>query len=299
MKKLILMLFAGFIGFALVTVDAEARRLGGGRSLGRSAPSSSKKPAPPPQQAAPQQQSPQVGRAPTNQRPSGASRWLGPLAGLAAGGLLASLLFGDGFEGFRMMDFLLMGLLVLGAVMLFRALRSRAASHGPPPTSALAGVGMGSAPRPHGGRPSFEIPEIGAGRGGGPSDVATQHRPAWFDEEQFLEGAKTHFVRLQAAWDAGNLEGIREYTTPELFTELATERQSYGGQQHTEVVSLDTALLGLVTEGDKIVASVRYSGMIREQGGAPAHSFAEIWHVERALDSAGADWYVAGIEQEA
>jgi predicted lipid-binding transport protein (Tim44 family) len=295
MKTLILMLFTGFIGLTLAAVDAEARRLGGGRSMGRSAPSFSKKP--PPQQAAPQPQRQEVGRAPTNQRPSGASRWLGPLAGLAAGGLLASLLFGDGFEGFRMMDFLLLGLLVLGAVMLFRALRSRAAPQGASPTPALAGGSRDYAPRPHGGRPSFEIPAIGAGRGGGLGDVASQHRPAWFHEEQFLEGAKTHFIRLQAAWDAGNLEEIREYTTPELFTELATERQSYGGRQYTEIVSLDTALLGLVTEGDKVVASVRYSGMIREQRDAPAHPFTEIWHVERALDEAGADWYVAGIEQ--
>jgi predicted lipid-binding transport protein (Tim44 family) len=291
---MVLMLLIGFIGLTLVSVDADARRLGGGRSMGRSAPPVKPR-TPPVTPQQPRQAQQQSARTPSGQpRPSGASRWLGPLAGLAAGGLLASLFFGDAFEGFQFFDFLLIGLLIFGAVMLFRAMRSRSAPMVPRPAPAPAGVSR-SAPRPHGGKPSFEIPEIR--RGGGGSAVAMDERPAWFDEPQFLRAAKNHFVRLQAAWDVGNMEEIREYVTPQLFAELEAERRDYVERQYTEVVSLDTELLGLATEHDHVVASVRYSGMIREEKEAPARPFTEIWHIERSLRDPKANWYIAGIEQ--
>jgi predicted lipid-binding transport protein (Tim44 family) len=298
MRHIALMIFASFIGLALGGMDAEAKRLGGGKSMGRSAPVF--KPRTPPQATPaqqPRQSQQQAARTASGQpRASGASRWLGPLAGLAAGGLLASLFFGDAFEGFQFFDFLLIGLLIFGAVMLFRALRARSAPLGPRPAPAPAGMNR-AAPRPQGGRPSFEIPEIRSA-GGGAAGPAEEQRPAWFDEAQFLRAAKNHFVRLQAAWDVGNMEEIREYMTPQLFAELEAERRNYGGQrQYTEVVSVDTELLGLATERDHVVASVRYGGMIREEKGAPAHPFTEIWHIERSLRDPKANWYIAGIEQ--
>jgi hypothetical protein len=60
------------------------------------------------------------GRAPA--AASGASRWLGPLAGLAAGGLLASMFMGDGFQGMQIMDFLIMALI---AFLVFRFIAAR------------------------------------------------------------------------------------------------------------------------------------------------------------------------------
>jgi predicted lipid-binding transport protein (Tim44 family) len=288
--------FAVFMGSLVVAADAEAKRFGGGKSFGRSAPAFSKKA--PPQQAAPQQPgqgAQQLGRNQAGARTSGASRWLGPLAGLAAGGLLASLFFGDGFEGFQIMDFLIIGALIFGGLMLFRALRARAAGPGARPLPAGAGP-TGPAPGPVAG---FETPEIGSGLGGAASGPNTHDRPAWFDEAQFLQGAKTHFIRLQAAWDKGDMKDIREYTTPELFAELTMERQSYQGeQQFTEVVSLDAELFDLVTEEDKIVATVRYSGTIREEKAGEARPFGEIWYIERALNEPQANWYVAGIQQQ-
>lgn len=258
--------------------DAEARRMGGGKSLGRSAPAHSQ-PAAPQRQAAPAQR-----QNPTGAN-SGARRWLGPLAGLAAGGLLAALLFGDAFEGFQLMDFLLLALLVFVAFRLFRALRGQAA---PVARTAHATAGGGA----HGGF------EYRAPAPGGAERLQGVHRPGWFKEAEFLQAAKTHFIRLQAAWDQGDMQDIREYTTPELFAELTMERQSYGGErQFTEVVELDAELLDLAREGERIVASVRYSGLIREERGAEPQPFSEIWHIQRKENQADANWYVAGIEQ--
>jgi len=300
MRTVLLPIFAMVLGMIMLVPDADARRLGGGKSLGRSAPAYSErqtplKPMPQQQTQSTQQPNPQ----PATNRPGGASRWLGPLAGLAAGGLLASLLFGDAFEGFQFMDFLLLAALVIGGVMLFRALRAKAAVSGPRPASAAAGsagAGAGPASAPH----AFETPDIGSGLGEYPGAAAMAGlRPAWFNEKEFLRAAKTHFIRLQAAWDEGDMRDIREYTTPDLFAELTLERQSCQGERpFTEVVNLDAELLELVTEGDQVVASVRYSGLIREEQGAEAHPFSEIWHVERALNDPQANWYVAGIQQQ-
>ncbi len=299
MRTVFLSIFVMMLGMVMQVPDADARRLGGGKSLGRSAPAYSEQQTPPkpmPQQQTQSTQQPNP--QPATNRPGGASRWLGPLAGLAAGGLLASLLFGDAFESFQFMDFLLLAALVIGGVMLFRALRAKAAVSGPRPASAAgsAGAGAGLASAPH----AFETPDIGSGLGEYPGAAATAElRPAWFNEEEFLRAAKTHFIRLQAAWDEGDMRDIREYTTPELFAELTLERQSYRDErQFTEVVNLDAELLDLVTEGDKVVASVRYSGLIREEQGVEAHPFSEIWYVERVLNDPQANWYVAGIRQQ-
>ena len=122
--------------------------------------------------------------------------------------------------------------------------------------------------------------------------------PAWFDKARFLEGAKGHFTTLQAAWDANDLERIREYVTPALHAELVRERARLHGPQHTEVVSLHTELAGFETQADHVLASVRYSGLIREAPGAQPQAFSEIWHVQRSTRQQGADWFVAGIQQE-
>jgi predicted lipid-binding transport protein (Tim44 family) len=126
----------------------------------------------------------------------------------------------------------------------------------------------------------------------------TWQRPAWFDEEAFLRAAKTHFIRLQAAWDKQDLKELAEYTTPELFAELSLQLQDRGAQaNYTEVVSLDAELIDLVTEGDRVIASVRFSGLIREGENVEAQPFSEVWHVQRSLSEPGANWYVAGIQQ--
>ena len=286
MKTLLLALSIGLIGFIMVANDAEARRLGGGRSIGRSAPTFQKKPTQ--QQAAPQQN--QAQRS-ANQN-SGSRRWLGPIAGLVAGGLIGAMLFGDMFEGFQFMDFLLILALVFGGIWLFRSLRRGASPPQPMQRQAHATAGGDSQPD------SFTTPEIGSGLSNN-NQQADFQIPSWFNEESFLQAAKSHFVRLQAAWDTGDMKDIREYTTPQLFGDLTLERQSYKGeQQFTEVVELDAELLGLAQEDNLLIASVRYNGIIREEQGGEAKAFTEIWHIQRALDEDNANWYVAGIQQE-
>jgi predicted lipid-binding transport protein (Tim44 family) len=132
----------------------------------------------------------------------------------------------------------------------------------------------------------------------GPTAAGHDEAPVWFDGPAFAEGAKTHFIRLQAAWDQSDFRDIREYTSPQLFAELQRERQRLGeSPQFTEVVRLDAELLGVQRDRDLVVASVAFSGLIREEEDAPAHAFREIWHVQHAWDTRDGDWLIAGIQQ--
>lgn len=289
MKKLLTLMISLMAAMTLFMADVEAKRFGGGKSFGKQYRSFSR------QKANPQQTTPggtQQGSALANQgRASGASRWLGPLAGLAAGGLLASLFFGDAFEGLQIMDILLFAGLIFGGLMLFKAMRSRA-------TPRPAGAGPYGGAVPHA-APGAGMPE--AGMAPAPAVAGDDgEAPDWFDAAAFTDGAKTHFIRLQAAWDQGDFRDIRDYTTPEMFAQLQREWEHLGRESHyTEVMTLNAELLGTRREGDHLVASVHFTGMIREQQGGEATEVSEIWNVVHDWDSAAGDWLIAGIQQSA
>ena len=69
-----------------------------------------------------------------------------------------------------------------------------------------------------------------------------------------------------------------------------------GGQQQTDVVSLDADLLELATEKDRHWASVRFSGFVREAPGTPPEGFEEVWNLVKPADGSSG-WLLAGIQQ--
>jgi predicted lipid-binding transport protein (Tim44 family) len=273
MGKWLLAVSTLILGGVLVVTDADARRLGGGRSLGAqrsvTAPPASA-PAKPAQQAAPQQ-APQP--APVAQ----GSRWGalgGILGGLAIGGLLGYLFGGNG-----MLGLLLLGLLAAGVVLGVRALARRGA---PEPARPMQLAGMGD---------ETATPPQHASSGAVAS--APLRVPAGFDMTGFLRTAKMQFIRLQSANDAGRLDEIREFTTPELFEELRAERKEAAG--HTDVVNLNADLLELATERGNHWASVRFSGTLREERAEPV-GFEEVWNLVKPADGSSG-WLLAGIQQ--
>jgi len=292
MKTLFAFMFTLF-AVTLVTLPdaAEAKRFGGGMSLGKQYRSTPRTPPRQTRQAVPNRS--QAAAAGAAGRTSGMSRWLGPLAGLAAGGLLASLFFGDAFEGLQIMDILLVAALIFGGLMLFKAMRRGR------PTAAGTGAGAygGSMAGGGGSVPGMMPPALGDPTCIEPA-AGDDEAPAWFDGPGFLAGAKDHFIRLQTAWDQADFRDIRDYTTPDLCAELERERNRLGEQaQHTEVVTLDAELVGIQRDGDQVVASILFSGLIREEQDATANPFQETWHVQHAWDSSAGDWLIAGIQQ--
>ena len=316
MRKLLGVAIA-LIGFSLVAVEADARRMGGGKSIGkqreavnqnqpvqRSQQQQQQQQPNQQQQAAPAQQPQAAPAAPPAKQPSGMSRWLGPLAGLAIGAGLASLFMNNGFGG-AMLGILLLAALVAGAVLLFRLLRGgrpvqeplRYAGAGAPadaygrrePTSAPVPAPLGGMAAPH---------SVAATTGGAAQPATTAARaPADFDAEQFLRHARTNFVNLQGAYDRRDLSTIRDFLTPEMYREIEAEvRQAGNAPQKTDVVSLDAEVLDVAEENGFYIVSVRFSGLIREEPGADPQRFSEIWHLEKPV-AGRTGWLVSGIQQ--
>jgi len=289
--------------FSLMAFDAEARRMGGGKSLGKQRDSMNLNK----QQAAPKPQPQQAAGASTaaagGAAAAGGSKWLGPLAGLAAGGLLAALFMGGAFDGINMMDILVLIALAAGIFFVMRMLGRRAqAQGGTSRPMQYAGGGVGQTT---GGMPSSGHDGATAGRDSFSTNVqqpdqANTSIPADFDEDGFLKQAKRSFIALQAAHDAQDLEEIRDFTTPELLAGLIPQiKQHSSAGQQTEVLFIEANLLDLVTEGNQAVASVRFNGQLRESPDAQAESFDEIWHVQKDLDDRRSAWLLAGIQQAA
>ena len=285
MKAMVLLLVACVATLGLAVDSAEARRMGGGMSLGQ------QRPAPPPMAAGRSAQSPPA----ANTRPArgGSSRWLGPLAGLAAGGLLATLFLGDGFQGLAALD---LALLILGAVGLVLLSRSRRSS-GVIRASSRSGLVTAGGDSTEGAATSRPPPPPPPPPPRSPAAVYRE-RPEWFKEGRFLAEARRHFLALQAAWDRGDLETIQDFVTPELLGELSQQRRSLGeAPQFTDVTAVYVELVDLVREDGRVVVSLLFSGHVRESTDAPESPFAEVWHVQRPDRPGDEPWRVAGIQQ--
>ncbi|HUQ76875.1 MAG TPA: Tim44-like domain-containing protein [Burkholderiales bacterium] len=273
MGKWLLGLSILVMGSVMVATEADAKRLGGGRSVGTQR-SVTAPPAATPAKPAQQQTAPAA---------QPASRWGmlgGILGGLALGGLLGYMFGGNGLAGM-----LMLALLAVGVVFLVRALMRRRAEQQP---MQLAGMGNETVSAP----PPSQNPAQSLG--GGVAPVSASRVPAGFDTASFLRAAKLNFIKLQVANDSGRVDELREFTTPELFQELRADIQASG--QQTDVVTLNADLLEVASEKNSHWASVRFSGMVRETPGTEPVGFEEVWNLVKPGDGS-TGWLLAGIQQ--
>jgi predicted lipid-binding transport protein (Tim44 family) len=300
MKKLLLTLCMIVATFGALVHDAEAARLGGGKSVGMqrqsvSRPSSAPAAAPAPSRpaAAPAAQ-PAPAAAPAPQ----GNRWLGPLAGLAAGVGLGALLGSGGFGGMGgglggMFSSLLM-IAALAMVVMFAVRMFRRQAPAQDNSLQYAGVGGPSlAPLPA----AEPMAPASFGSTPLPGSVSAPRVPAGFDVEGFVRVAKLNFIRLQAANDEGNLDDLRQFLTPEMFAEVKMQLVERGkSTQQTDVQQLNAEVLEVVDEGGNHIASVRFHGLIRESAEAGTVPFDEVWNLVKPLDDSHG-WSIAGIQQ--
>jgi predicted lipid-binding transport protein (Tim44 family) len=306
MKKVVMGVMVAIMAVSIGLSSAEAKRMGSGGSVGKQSQSvnqsgsaqSAQSPAAM-QSAAPAR----AGAAPAAAAPKPASPWKGMLGGallgLGLGALLSSMGIGGGLAS-MISTMLMVGLLVMAGLFIYRMLKRK--SDGGNVRPAFAGAA-----------PSSFTPEIGshvessrpaalqsaqpAASSGGAAIDAPWGVPADFDTPAFLRHAKTYYIRLQAAWDKADVNDIREFTTPEMFAELRMQIQERGASaNHTDVVTLDAQLLGIENSGTDHLASVKFSGMIREALDAPAEPFAEVWNLTKPASGQGG-WTLAGIQQ--
>ena len=260
------------------SLDADAKRFGGGKSWGAKPKHS---------QMQKQQAQPAAGQT-TGKQPAtaGAKPGIGGmLMGLAAGGLLASMFMGGAFEGLQIMDILIFGLF---AFVIFKLIASRRRQM---PQAATAGG------------PAMQREAHNANQNifGGSSAAARPviQVPAWFNESSFLQAAEGHFNALQQHWDANEMHLIAEFVTPEMLTFLTTERSSLGdAMQSTYIDDLTVQLDGLDEQSDLTVATITFPGVAKTSRFDQGEAFSESWRMERK-NGDNQPWLIAGIRQNA
>ncbi|HBQ45378.1 MAG TPA: Tim44 domain-containing protein [Thiomicrospira sp.] len=308
MKKIFIILLT-LVTFSVFSQVADAKRFGGGKSFGYSKQVPPKqynqKPAAKPSKETAEKSAGTAGAAGvaggagTVAAKSGASRWLGPLAGLAAGGLLAAMIFGDGFAGIQILDILIIGGIAFVLFKLFTRRRQQPSIAGHEHSSDKI------LQDDHQKREVYQQPapkqqtSSGSIFGSALSEEAQsiEQLPSWFDEAGFITNAKSHFVAVQKAWDAADVSEIESYCSAELFSALSSEMATMqAGENHTEIDELNVELVDAAIDADYLVVSIRFSGFIIEEKGGVAHSFNEIWHIRRLAIGEG-DWQISGIQQ--
>ena len=296
MKKFLVSIMLATAAMSIIVPVADAKRLGGGGSFGRQSQGVSRQAAPSQAQNAARPAAPAA--APATAPPAKpASPWRGilggALLGLGLGALFSHLGLSSALGGI-LGTVLMVALLGLAAMFIYRMFR-RKTDDGVAQKAAFAGG----------------VPEVGsrlerslqkpaaldAAPLAGATIVAPWGVPADFDVQGFLRSAKTYFIRLQAAWDKGDIDDIREFTTTEMFAEFRLELQERGtAKNFTDVMMLDADLMGIETVGEDYLASVKFSGMIKESEGASAAPFAEVWNLSKPVSGNGG-WTLAGIQQ--
>jgi predicted lipid-binding transport protein (Tim44 family) len=306
MKKYLMTLMIAVSALSMVAVDAQAKRMGSGGSIGKQSQSVSRNGAAPAQQQMAQPAKPAAPAAAAQATPPKPSMpWKsmlgGALLGLGLGALLSHLGIGGAMAG-MLSSILMIALLAGAAYFIYRMFRKKTGDAAMRPAYASAG-GMGSATPEIGSRiepvqPMARQAEF-APVGGAVNDTAAAPMtlPADFDMQAFLRHAKTYFIRLQAAWDKADINDLREFTSPEMYAELKMQIQERGpSPNHTDVVSLDAQLIAMEQVDGQYMASVKFSGMIREEEQAPAEAFAEVWNLTKPVSGQGG-WVLAGIQQ--
>lgn len=280
MKRILISLFALFISFGFVMQEAEAKRMGGSKSFGmqRSAPAK--------QDAAPTPQRQQPAAAPTTAPKK--NSWMGPIAGLAAGLGLAALFSHLGL-GEEMANFLMLALLAMAAFMLIRYFMRRNA----PAAPAMQYAGMPRNEMNSGAPAAFDAGPAGMG-----GSATASAFPPGFDADAFAREAKLNYIRLQAAFDAGNLDDLRAFTSPEVFAEVRMQLDERNDvSQTTDVMSLNAEVLEAIDEDNRHIVSVRFTGLVREAADQSPISLDEVWHLSKPASGQGG-WVIAGIQQQ-
>ena len=292
----------------LLPFDADARKFGGGKSFGKSYKTA---PAPKNQPTNTNQLSGKNDAASAAKSSSKKGLMGGLLGGLLAGGLLAAMFGSGAFEGFQIMDFLIIALVAFVLFKLFKmfmASKNGALNQGN--KQAYAGGQHGaskgyyhqSSPNEassnqfrQNASPQFGNPNQTQGFGAPVSDVPFNYPPN-FDIQAFINGAREHYRILQGAWNHNELDTIQEYVSPELYNDLANERRNLSGEQHTEVMFVDAEIVRADHDQRTAHLSLQFTGRYRDQQEGVEADITDIWHLERDLVHPNAPWLIVGIE---
>lgn len=303
---------------------ADAKRMGGGGSMGKQSSNVTQRQAPA-NNATNSAAAPAAAAAAAPKKPWGAM--LGGLAaGLGLAWLASSLGLGGAFSQIIMFALLaLVVMVVIGFVM--RKLKgggsnAPGATRSQPPFAfqgagnaseattprnySPANVGNDASARPwERSATAFDGTAAASGAAGSMIGSGLAGSQSWgvppgFDADGFLKACKANFVTLQDAWDRSDIQNLRSMMTDDMLEQIKTQladRETHTGgvANKTEVVMLDAQLLGIEEMSDVYMASVEFSGMIKEDASAGASPFREVWNMTKPRNGNGG-WLVAGVQ---
>ena len=315
------------VTLTLAGTSADARRMGGGGSFGKQSSNVTQRQAPA-NGANSATNSAAKPAAPGAAAAAPKKPWGAMLGGLAAGlglaWLASSLGLGGAFSQIIMFALLAMVVMVVIGFVMRRLKGGNANGAGATrsqPPFAFQGAGQqGEAVTPRNYSPSnvgndasarpwesnataFDshaaAPAGGSMIGSGLGGSQSWGVPAGFDADGFLKACKANFVTLQDAWDRSDIQNLRAMMTDDMLVQIKTqlaERESHTGgvSNKTEVVMLDAQLLGIEEMSDVYMASVEFSGMIKEDASAGPSPFREVWNMTKPRSGGG--WLVAGVQ---
>jgi predicted lipid-binding transport protein (Tim44 family) len=126
--------------------------------------------------------------------------------------------------------------------------------------------------------------------------VARKPLPQGFDAEGFAKEAKRQYIQIQRSYDNADRAALSSVMTSEMNAEIGREIDGRGTHQPTEIVTLDADVLEVTTENDKYWVSVRFTGLLREDGEPLPKSVDEIWNLTKPVNGSSG-WLLAGISQ--
>lgn len=312
------------MAMALTGMHAEAaKRLGGGKSVGQQSNNVTQreaaKPAPAPAQNAAPATQPTPAAAPVAAAQPQRKPWGAMLGGLAAGlglaWLASSLGLGEAFG--QILLFGLIALVVMVVIGMIMRRRQSAATNTTP--FAFEGAGAPAAPQT---LPQYNPHNVGNDASARPTDTDVSYQPSasrsgsiigsalsgnqtWgvpsdFDTLAFVNAAKQNFMTLQHAWDKSDVSTLRSMMTDTMLAEIKTqlaerEANASGQPNQTDVVMLDAQLLGIEEVGEFYMASVEFSGLVREDPSSGPTPFREVWNMTKPKNGSSG-WLVAGVQ---
>ncbi len=320
-KKLIVSIISIVTLILFVLGTAEAKRFGGGFSFGGKKSYSSPYKQRSYQQKSFSQQKAAAANQQRKQQFSKRGGFMGMLGGLALGGLLGSLFFGGAFEGFNFFDFIMIGGVILLIMWLMQ--RKTGASRSRPATAGGYTPGPGPGPASSSAPPSnFNLEKQDAsfsqsfaekfGMGNNAHNNSQQYNngdadmnneiilPQWFDQDEFLNSARSAYTLLQEAWDKGDLEAIKGLTTDTVYAEITRQFTQQANQTNTRILKLDAQLIDFNELSDHTEAAVMFDAVLSENDAETqgrATQVKELWHFIRSTHSTEPTWYLDGIQQ--
>lgn len=337
MNKKLLFSFISFLAIAfLFASSVEAKRFGGGSSFGGKKSYSSPFKKNTAQKKSFSQQKAASSNQQRKQQLSKKGGLMGMLGGLALGGLLGALFFGGAFENFNFFDFLIIGGIIFAVMWFMKRKKQGTQARTATPNgfdfktdtteatdnrlykdntlikqdadftqNFTAGNKQKNSAGDVSFAESFGMNSDHTANSSEQSPFTAQENnvilPDWFNQEEFLSGARSAYTLLQEAWDSGNLEEIKALTTDSVFAEISRQHAEEASSGTTRILKLNSELIDFNESPDQVEAAVLFDALLGEADSQSNNERAvqvrELWHFMRKANSTEPTWYLDGIQQ--